>query len=206
MSLSTTTLRRGRRVAAASLVAAAALSLTACRHGDDKASAVPSASSGQDASGGSTAESAASGGPSAGGQAGGDSATGTDKGAPGRGTAGGQGAATGGSAGQGDAPAGLKGVSGSWVGKLKWLTEDKLSVAPDYGPEQAFYIAGSTRALGAAALCEAPDGRVHTDGPGYGTTACTLGDLRKAARMGTVDVRVTVQGGVAAKIAERYHP
>ncbi|WP_260639225.1 hypothetical protein [Streptomyces angustmyceticus] len=187
MSLPTTTLRRGRRVAAASLVAAAALSLTACQSGDGKASGAPSASSGQEAPGGAAAR-AMSGGSTAGGQAGGDSPTGTGRSAP------------------GGAPADLSGVSGSWVGRLKWLTEDKLSVAPDYGPEQAFHIAGSTRALGAAALCEAPDGRVHTDGPGYGTTVCTLDDLRKAARMGTVDVRVTVQGGVAAKIAERYHP
>ncbi|MFJ9470503.1 hypothetical protein [Streptomyces caniferus] len=211
MSLSTTTLRRGRRVAVASAIAAAALSLTACQNGDDKASAVPTASNSQAASGEPTTESAMSGGSasggssagssSAGGQAGGDSANG-----PGRGTAGGQGSATGGSGGQGDAPAGLKGVSGSWVGRLKWLTEDKLTVAPENGPEQAFYIADSTKALGAAALCAAPDGRVHTDGAGYGTTSCTLADLRKAARMGNIDVRVTVQSGAAVKIAERYHP
>ncbi|WP_336052033.1 hypothetical protein [Streptomyces sp. CA2R101] len=172
MSLAATTLRRGRRLAVTSLIAAAALSLTACQNGDDTASAAPSA-----------AKSASH--PS---------------------TTGGQSSATGGSGAQGGASAGRKGVSGTWTGKLKWLTEDKLTVAPDSGPEQAFHLLDNTEVRAAAALCEAPDGRVHTDAAGYGTTHCTLDDARKAARMGNVDVRVTVTHGTATKIAERYHP
>ncbi|MET7798739.1 hypothetical protein [Streptomyces decoyicus] len=221
MSLAITTLRRGRRLALASLVAAAALSLTACQNGGDKASAAPSATSSQAASdGGSTAGDAASGGasggsstggsptgsPSTGGeQAGGGTGAATGKGASRTGTNGGQASATGGSGGPGGASAGRKGVSGTWVGTLKWLTEDKLTVAPDGGTEQAFHLADSTKALGAAVFCEAPDGRVHMDGSGYGTIPCTLADLRKAARLGTVEVRVTVDHGVATKVTEHYH-
>ena len=103
-------------------------------------------------------------------------------------------------------PTGRKGVNGTWVGKLNWLTEYKLSVAPESGPEQAFHLLDSTKVLGAAALCEAPDGRVHLDSTGYGTAACTLDDARKAAKRGSVDVRVTVKDGAAAKIAEHYRP
>ncbi|WP_406211346.1 hypothetical protein [Streptomyces decoyicus] len=237
MSLATATLRRGRRLAVASLAAAAALSLTACQSGDDKASATPSAASSQAASdGGSTAgdstSGGASGGSSAGGsstggsstggsstggsstgssstgaeQAGGGSGAATGKGASRTGTNGGQASATGGSGGQGGASAGRKGVNGTWVGKLNWLTEYKLSVAPESGPEQAFHLLDSTKVLGAAALCEAPDGRVHLDSTGYGTAACTLDDARKAAKRGSVDVRVTVKDGAATKIAEHYRP
>ncbi|PBC82986.1 MULTISPECIES: hypothetical protein [unclassified Streptomyces] len=199
-----TTLRRGRRLAVASLVAAAAFSLTACQNGDDKASAAPSATNSQAANGRSTAGDAKSGGSGPGGSSSGGSAAG--KGTSHPSTTGGQSSAPGGSGGQGGASAGRRGVSGTWTGKLKWLTEDKLTVAPDSGAEQAFHLLDSTKALGAAALCEAPDGRVHTDASGYGTTHCTLDDARKAARMGTVDVRVTVTNGAATKIAERYHP
>ncbi|WP_051818009.1 hypothetical protein [Streptomyces sp. NRRL S-1813] len=217
MSLATATLRRGRRLAVASLVAAAALSLTACRSGDDKASAAPSAVSSQAASdGGSTAGDSTSGGASGGSstgssstggeQAGGGSGAGAGKGASRTGTNGGQASATGGSGGQGGASAGRKGVNGTWVGKLNWLTEYKLSVAPESGPEQAFHLLDSTKVLGAAALCEAPDGRVHLDSSGYGTAPCTLDDARKAAKLGSVDVRVTVKDGVATKIAEHYRP
>lgn len=72
--------------------------------------------------------------------------------------------------------------------------------------EQAFHVLDSTKVLGAAALCGAPDGRVQMDGSGYGTLPCTLADLRKAAKLGNVTVRVTVDHGAATKIAELYHP
>ncbi|REK89500.1 hypothetical protein DY245_15540 [Streptomyces inhibens] len=77
-------------------------------------------------------------------------------------------------------------------------------MAPKSGAEQAFFLADSTKVLGAAAICEAPDGRVHADGSGYGTIPCTLADLRKAARLGNVEVRVTVAGGAATKVVEHY--
>ncbi|MFC9882329.1 hypothetical protein ACFVJW_22510 [Streptomyces libani] len=228
MSLATTTLRRGRRLAVASLVAAAALSLTACQNGDDKAAPAPSASSsqaapdgaskaGDSASGGSASGGSASGGSSSGGasagsssaggqQAGGGSGAAPGKGASRTGTNGGQGSATGGSGGQGGSSAGRQGVSGTWVGTLKWLTDYKLTVAPKSGMEQAFHLLDSTKVLGAAALCGDPDGRVQLDGSGYGTRPCTLTDLRKAAKLGNVTVQVTVDHGAATKIAELYHP
>ncbi|MYX09075.1 hypothetical protein GTW98_20090 [Streptomyces sp. SID8375] len=229
MSLATTTLRRGRRLAVASLVAAAALSLTACQNGDDKAAPAPSASSSQAApdggskagdstSGGSTSGGSASGGAAASGgasagsssaggqQAGGGSGAAPGKGASRTGTNGGQGSATGGSGGQGGSSAGRQGVSGTWVGTLKWLTDYKLTVAPKSGMEQAFHLLDSTKVLGAAALCGDPDGRVQLDGSGYGTRPCTLTDLRKAAKLGNVTVQVTVDHGAATKIAELYHP
>ncbi|MEU9122873.1 hypothetical protein AB0C96_23925 [Streptomyces sp. NPDC048506] len=208
MPLSTTALRRSRRLAAASLVAAAALSLTACQEGGDKASAAPSASAVSPTPSAPAGQAAADGGNGGGNGAG----AGTTKGkntartreTPGQGrAAGGQG---GGAGTPGGASAGRHGVDGTWVGTLKWLTEDKLTVAPKTGTEQAFYIADSTEVLGAAGICEAPDGRVHADGSGYGTTSCTLADLRKAARLGVIDVRVTVADGVATKVAEHYHP
>ncbi|MGY5134297.1 hypothetical protein ACWGJW_18100 [Streptomyces nigrescens] len=227
MSLATT-LRCGRRLAVASLVAAAALSLTACQNGDDKAAPAPSASSsqvapdggskaGDSAPGGSASGGSASGGSSSGGssagssstggqQAGGGSGAATGKGASRTGTNGGQGSATGGSGGQGGSSAGRQGVSGTWVGTLKWLTDYKLTVAPKSGMEQAFHLLDNTKVLGAAALCGDPDGRVQLDGSGYGTRPCTLADLRKAAKLGNVTVRVTVDHGAAAKIAELYHP
>ncbi|MFI0710742.1 hypothetical protein ACH4SK_08805 [Streptomyces inhibens] len=208
MSLSVAT-RRGRRLAAASLIAAAALSLTACQNGDDKASAAPSASSGsQDASdggskatGGSSTGGSSTGGSASGGSASGGSASGGAS--SGASSAGGQ-QTGGGSGGQGGASTDRKGVSGTWVGTLQWLTEDKLTVAPKSGAEQAFFLADSTKVLGAAAICEAPDGRVHADGSGYGTIPCTLADLRKAAKLGNVEVRVTVDGGAATKVVEHY--
>ncbi|MGP8301224.1 hypothetical protein ACTPOK_25515 [Streptomyces inhibens] len=220
MSLTVATRHRGRRLAAASLIAAAALSLTACQNGDDKASAAPSASSGsQDgADGGSTTTGGSStggskatggsstGGSSTGGSASGGSASGgSSSGASSTGASstGGQ-QAGGGSGGQGGASTGRKGVSGTWVGTLQWLTEDKLTVAPKSGAEQAFFLADNTKVLGAVVLCEAPDGRVHADGSGYGTTPCTLADLRKAAKLGGVEVRVTVAGGAATKVVEHY--
>ncbi|MEV7383754.1 hypothetical protein [Streptomyces lydicus] len=224
MPLATATLRRTRRLAAASLLAAAALSLTACQSGGDPAPAASSSSAGDPApadggakggsaassSGGSSSGGSSSGGSASGGSSAGSrqtSAAGGSGSAPGKGasrTGAGQTSAPGGSG--GGASAGNKGVGGTWVGTLKWLTDDKLTVAPKGGMEQAFYVADSTKVLGAAALCEAPDGRVHLDGSGYGTTSCTLADLRKAARLGSVDVRVTVVNGAATKVAEHYHP
>ncbi|MFH8683949.1 hypothetical protein [Streptomyces lydicus] len=186
MPLATATLRRTRRLAVASLLAAAALPLTACQGGGDPAPA---------------ASSAAAGDPTA--------ADGGSDGAPGKGatrTGAGQTSAAGGSGARDGASAGNKGVDGTWAGTLRWLSEDQLTVAPEGGTEQAFHLTDSTKALGAAALCEAPDGRVHTDGSGYGTTSCSLADLRKAARLGTVEVRVTVKHGTATKIAEHYRP
>ncbi|MGY4955014.1 hypothetical protein [Streptomyces nigrescens] len=139
MSLATT-LRRGRRLAVASLVAAAALSLTACQNGDDKAAPAPSASSSQaapdgaskagdstsggSASGGSTSGgsasggAAASGGSSSGGASAGSSSAGGQQAGGGSGAAPGKGASrTGTNGGQGSATGGSGGQGGSSAGR-----------------------------------------------------------------------------------------
>ncbi|MFB6442000.1 hypothetical protein ACFCVY_35395 [Streptomyces sp. NPDC056411] len=215
MPLATTALRRGRRLAAASLLAVTALSLTAC---GDNGSAAPAASASapsapDDGGKAGTTGAGGSGGATSGGSAAGDGQAGgggTSGGKGGSGTGGSAGSSSAGGSGgtgsKGGASAGRKGATGTWTGTLKWLTEDKLTVVPKTGMEQAFYLTGSTKALGAATICEAPDGRVHMDSSGYGTTSCTLADLRKAARLGSVEVRVTLDDGAATKVAEHYHP
>ncbi|MEU5209554.1 hypothetical protein [Streptomyces sp. NPDC020742] len=215
MPLATTALRRGRRLAAASLLAVTALSLTAC---GDNGSAAPAASASapsapDDGGKAGTTGAGGSGGATSGGSAAGDGQAGgggTSGGKGGSGTGGSAGSSSAGGSGgtgsKGGASAGRKGATGTWTGTLKWLTEDKLTVVPKTGMEQAFYLTGSTKALSAATICEAPDGRVHMDSSGYGTTSCTLADLRKAARLGSVEVRVTLDDGAATKVAEHYHP
>ncbi|WP_411135033.1 hypothetical protein [Streptomyces sp. C10] len=165
MSLATTTLRRGRRLAVASLVAVAALSLTACQNGDDKASPAPSASSSQVApDGGSKA---------------GDSTSG--------------GSASGGSA-SGGAPSGGSSAGGSSAG------------SSSTGGQQAGGGSGAATGKGASRTGANGGQGSATGGPGYGTLPCTLADLRKAAKLGNVTVRVSVDHGAATQIVERYHP
>ncbi|MFE7121408.1 hypothetical protein ACFU99_38850, partial [Streptomyces sp. NPDC057654] len=94
-----------------------------------------------------------------------------------------------------------QGVDGTWVGVLKYLAPGKLTVTPDDGMEQAFFVGNDTKVLGAAAIC-ASNGNVTVDG----TSKCTDAQLEKAAKMGSLTVRVTLQKGVATKVAEKYHP
>ncbi|MGW7486492.1 hypothetical protein [Streptomyces sp. NPDC054786] len=224
-------LRRGRRIVAASLVAVAALSLTACGSSDDDTKASTKVSSSPDPSDlsdeaaalgdvaaepGSKDESAPSRKPSQAGKSGGDGAgasegkTGRDSTASGgNGTGGangtsGAGAGSGSADDAGSAPHG-KGVSGTWNGVLKYLAPGKLTVAPASGAEQGFFVDSQTKALGAAAMC-ASNGNVTMDDSGYGTSPCTAAQLEKAAKMNSLDVRVTVEDGVATKIVEHYHP
>ncbi|WP_030983037.1 hypothetical protein [Streptomyces sp. NRRL S-1813] len=218
-------LRRGRRVAAASLVAVAALSLTACGSGGDDTKASTKVSSSPDPS--RLADEAAALGdvaneprakdkstpsrkPSAPGKAGGDSGgasddkTDRDGGTGGADHTGGTDAGGGSAAGAGSASQG-KGVSGTWNGVLKYLAPGKMTVAPDSGPEQGFFVGSQTKSLGAAAMC-ASNGNVTMDESGYGTSPCTDAQLEEAAKMNSLEVRVTVEGGVATKIVEHYHP
>ncbi|MCL7490286.1 MULTISPECIES: hypothetical protein [Streptomyces] len=224
-------LRRGRRVAAASLVAVAALSLTACGSGGDDTKASTKVSSSPDPS--RVADEAAALGdvaneprakdkstpsrkPSAPGKTGGasggasddktDRDGGTDggKGTGGADHTGGTDSGGGSAAGSGSASQG-KGVSGTWNGVLKYLAPGKMTVAPDSGPEQGFFVGSQTKSLGAAAMC-ASNGNVTMDESGYGTSPCTEAQLEEAAKMNSLDVRVTVEGGVATKIVEHYHP
>ncbi|MFJ5797719.1 hypothetical protein [Streptomyces decoyicus] len=224
-------LRRGRRVAAASLVAVAALSLTACGSGGDGMKASTKVSSTPDPSRladeaaalgdvadepAATDKSTPSQKPSATGKTGGagggasDDKTDRDGGTKGGNRAGGSdrtgGTDAGGSsaAGSGSASQG-KGVSGTWNGVLKYLAPGKMTVAPDSGPEQGFFVDSQTKSLGAAAMC-ASNGNVTMDESGYGTSPCTEAQLEEAAKMNSLEVRVTLEGGVATKVVEHYHP
>ncbi|KAA6221260.1 hypothetical protein CP973_04060 [Streptomyces albofaciens JCM 4342] len=234
-SITTAAFRRGRRIAAASVVAVAAFSLTACNApgGDDPkpakspASEAPgnASSGGAGAAGGDTGSTGAgssgagssgsrgsgtSGSGSSGSQGSAASTGGSGSGHHGSGTSGGSGSAgsTGstGSGGGTGTGTGHQGGTTTLNGTLKYLAPGKYTVAPESGMEQAFFVATDTRILGATTICGGPDGRVTIDKGSYGTTTCTTDDLEKAAKKNTVKVRVTVRKGVAAKVVEHYHP
>ncbi|KEF04746.1 MULTISPECIES: hypothetical protein [Streptomyces] len=225
-SISTAAFRRGRRIAAASVVAIAAFSLTACNApgGDDPKPAKSAASEapGNGSSDGSTGSSGGAAGSaggdtgstgagSSGSQGSGGSTGGSGSGHRGSGTSGGSGSTgSGGSTGStgsgGGTGTGHKGANVTLNGTLKYLAPGKYTVAPESGMEQAFFVATDTRILGATTICGGPDGRVTIDKSSYGTTTCTTDDLEKAAKMNTVKVRVTVKKGIATQVVERYHP
>ncbi|MGY5127230.1 hypothetical protein [Streptomyces nigrescens] len=200
--------RRGRVLAAASLVAVAALALTACGNDQDGAKASTKVSSSplpaapsedaashgnaQDSKGGAAQDPKKSAGKNGGSSAGASEGSGT----------GGAGSGSGSTAGSGSAAQG-KGVNGTLNGVLKYLAPGKLTVAPASGTEQAFYVGSQTKTLGAAGIC-ASNGNVTADSNGYGTSPCTEAQLEKAAKMNSIEVRVTVEGGVATKIVEHY--
>ncbi|MFG2226977.1 hypothetical protein [Streptomyces sp. NPDC048644] len=218
MNTATATNRRrgrgGRRIAAA-VVAAAALSLGVTACGPDSGAADSSGSSAASDSqqapdsaqstGGSSSDSSGSQG-----QDGGKSTT-----APSadRGSGTGGSSATGGSTGGQSAPVGggaaNAGNHRTLVGKLEYLAPGKLIVKPEGGgTDQAFLVANTTNVLGAAAICGGPDGNVTIGKDGYGTTKCTVEQLEKAAKSGSVTVRVTMdrKNGTGDTVEEKYHP
>ncbi|WP_260640471.1 hypothetical protein [Streptomyces angustmyceticus] len=220
--------RRGRRIAAASLIAVAAFSLTACGSDGDDAKASTKVSSRPDASDVSkeadalgdvadepstkgtpapsrTASEKSGGGNAKTGHGTTDRHSGKSGGGKGGGSTSGGGASAGATAGSGSTPD-TDDVSGTWNGVLKYLAPGKMTVAPDSGAEQGFDIGPDTKVLGAAALCGDPDGNVTMDDNGYGTTPCTESQLDEAARTNAVSIRVTVVDGVATEVAEHYHP
>lgn len=93
------------------------------------------------------------------------------------------------------------GTEGCFTGTLSYLAEYKMMVN-----NQAFDVSGDTQIRGAAAICGAADGSVTADN-NVGTTKCTYNKLVKAAKMGTVKVRV-IKGadGLASSVREIYHP
>ncbi|MFE1762888.1 hypothetical protein ACFW81_01490 [Streptomyces angustmyceticus] len=203
--------RAGRRIAAA-ILAAAALGLGATACGDGAGSAAAAGSSGSSAATGSqhASESAQPTGGSSDsssgsqGQGGGKSA-GASSAAK---TGGGSAAAGGGSASAGGGVA-HAGNHRTIVGKLEYLAPGKLIVKPQGGGmDQAFFVANATTVLGAAAICSGDDGSVSMGGDGYGTAKCTVDQLEKAAKTGSVTVRVTMdrKSGAAETVEEKYHP
>lgn len=221
--------RRGRTIVAASLIAVAAFSLTACGTDHDAPKPSSKVSTSPDALGPSR-EAASLGDAAAkddaamgrktreAGKSDGESGGGSTKASAGKGDGGsstsgagkGTGSDTGSDAGSsaatgsGSAPQG-KGTNGTWTGVLAYLAPGKLTVTPESGTEQAFFVGSGTTTLGAATIC-ASNGNVTMDSSGYGTSPCTAAQLEKAAKMQSVEVRVTVEGGVATRIAEHYHP
>ncbi|GAA2353375.1 hypothetical protein [Streptomyces cuspidosporus] len=205
--------RAGRRIAAA-LVAAAALGLgaTACGPEDSKSAGSPASSASQDASQDTSQDTSASGGStdqSTGGSAKGGSSTGGSS-SDGSGSQSQKGGGTDdGSASTGGGGVANAGNHRTFVGKLKYLAPGKLLVHPDDGStDQAFFVANATQIRGAAAICADDPGRVSLGADGYGTAKCTVDDVEKAAKTGSVTVRVTLstKSAGAERIEEKYHP
>ncbi|CAM5475552.1 MULTISPECIES: hypothetical protein [Streptomyces] len=195
--------RAGRRIAAA-IVAAAALGLGATACGpDDSESAGSSNSSVASASQDASATAQSTGGSAKGGSSTGGSSSDSSgsQGQNGGGTGGGSASSGGGVANAGN--------HHTYVGKLQYLAPGKLIVHPEDGStDQAFYVSNATQVLGAAAICGEESGHVALGEDGYGTTKCTVDDLEKAAKTGSVTVRVTLstKSAGAETVEEKYHP
>ncbi|WP_407551252.1 hypothetical protein QOM21_17715 [Streptomyces sp. Pv4-95] len=194
--------RAGRRIAVA-VVAAAALGMgvTACGEGSGAAGA----------SGSSAASDSKQAPPSAQ-PTGGSSSDGSGS----QGQAGGESASASSAAGGGgeSSSAGGGGVAHAGnhrtiVGKLEYLAPGKLIVKPEGGgTDQAFFVANATKILGAASICSDDSGNVSIGDDGYGTLKCTVDELEKAAKTGSVTVRVTMdtKSGAGETVEEKYHP
>ncbi|WP_064456473.1 hypothetical protein [Streptomyces hygroscopicus] len=205
--------RAGRRIAAA-IVAAAALGLGATACGpDDSESAGSSSSSAASASQDASASAQSTGGSAKGGSStGGTAKEGSSTGGSSSDSSGSQGQ-NGGGTGGGSASSGggvaNAGNHHTYVGKLQYLAPGKLIVHPDDGStDQAFFISNATQIFGAAAICGEESGHVALGADGYGTTKCTADDLEKAAKTGSVTVRVTLstKSAGAETVEEKYHP
>lgn len=192
--------RAGRRIATA-LVVAAALGLGATACGEGSGAAGAAGSSGSAAASASTRPTSGSSADHSGsqGQNGDTSAKASSAAKTGSGSA-----STGGG---GVAHAGNH---RTLVGKLEYLAPGKLIVKPEGGgTDQAFFVANATKILGAAAICaDNTDGNVTIGEDGYGTSKCTVDQLEKAAKSGSVTVRVTMdtKSGAAETVEEKYHP
>ncbi|MFH8567521.1 hypothetical protein [Streptomyces sp. NPDC017993] len=95
------------------------------------------------------------------------------------------------------------------VGTLEYLAPGKLIVKPEGGgTDQAFFVANATKILGAASICSDDPGSVSLGDDGYGTSKCTVDQLEKAAKTGSVTVRVTMnpKSGAGETVEEKYHP
>ncbi|WP_330317386.1 hypothetical protein [Streptomyces platensis] len=190
--------RAGRRLAAA-IVAAAALGLgaTACGEGTGAAGA-----------GGSSDSSAASDAQHAPDSAQPTSGSSSDNSGS-QGQNGGKSAKNGGGSGSGGGGVAHAGNRRTIVGTLEYLAPGKLIVKPQAGgTDQAFFVANATTVLGAAAICSDDAGSVSIGGDGYGTSKCTVEQLEKAAKTGSVTVRVTMdtKSGAGETVEEKYHP
>ncbi|WP_328385901.1 hypothetical protein OHS81_18785 [Streptomyces sp. NBC_00400] len=197
--------RAGRRIATAIVVAAAlGLGATACGEGTKAAGAAGSSGSSSAAAGSQQASPSAQ---STGGSSSADSGSqGQDGGKSAKASSA---AKTGSGSGSGGGGVAQAGNHRTIVGKLEYLAPGKLIVKPQGGGmDQAFFVANATTVLGAAAICSDDAGSVSIGGDGYGTSKCTVEQLEKAAKTGSVTVRVTMdrKSGAAETVEEKYHP
>lgn len=191
--------RAGRRIATA-LVAAAALGLGATACGEGTGAAGGGSSAASDAQHAPAADRAT------GGASGGTGSQGAS-GSPGQ--IDGKPAKTGSRSGSAGGGAAQAGNHRTIVGTLEYLAPGKLIVKPQGGgTDQAFLVANATAILGAAAICSDDSGSVSIGKDGYGTSECSVEQLEKAAKTGSVTVRVTMdtKSGAAETVEEKYHP
>ncbi|MCF0082723.1 hypothetical protein LZ269_36020, partial [Streptomyces lomondensis] len=88
----------------------------------------------------------------------------------------------------GEGAGGNSGVAGTFAGTLTYWAPGKLRVG-----ERAFWLANDTEIWGSGGICG--------DGKGHSLVECTVGQLEKAAKKGTVRVEVTVgKDGIASKV------
>ncbi|MFJ9039040.1 hypothetical protein ACIRF8_20900 [Streptomyces sp. NPDC102406] len=184
---------RARTLLIAAAVLAGACTLTACQEGDANSkegttSATTDATPTAGAESATTLDASASpgspGSPGSDADGGGSAAAGT--------SADGDSAAD-------DSAAGVDGgVSGTFAGgTVEYLAPQKYTVSVK-GKEQQFYVSNSTSVYGAGVLC-------GTYSP-KATTRCSLADLEKNTRSGSVAADVVVKSGVATSITERAAP
>ncbi|MFE7544682.1 hypothetical protein [Streptomyces platensis] len=202
--------RAGRRLATA-IVAAAALGLGATACGEGTGAAGGGGSS--DSSAASDAQHAPDAAQPTSGSSSDNSGSQDQSGSQGKagpqGQNGGKSARTGGGSGSGGGGVAHAGNRRTIVGTLEYLAPGKLIVKPQGGgTDQAFFVANATTVLGAAAICSDDAGSVSIGGDGYGTSKCTVEQLEKAAKTGSVTVRVTMdtKSGAGETVEEKYHP
>ncbi|MFI1828839.1 hypothetical protein ACH41E_20660 [Streptomyces sp. NPDC020412] len=95
---------------------------------------------------------------------------------------------------EGDA-AKADGVSGTFAGgTISYLAPGKHVVTAD-GKDQQFLVAAETEVLGAGAICGAYNSRATND--------CTVEDLEKAVKKGSLTADVVMKDGIAVKVTER---
>ncbi|MFJ9585230.1 hypothetical protein [Streptomyces acidicola] len=88
-----------------------------------------------------------------------------------------------------------KGVSGTWLGAVKYLAPGKFTVSDMKGTEQQFFVAEDTLVYGAGTICG--------DAQLTGTQRCSLDELEAAAQKGlTAEVELT--DGIATTIIEDH--
>ncbi|WP_326619860.1 hypothetical protein OG863_21375 [Streptomyces decoyicus] len=195
--------RAGRRIATA-IVAAAALGLGATACGEGSGAAGAAGSSGSSAASDSQASASAQ--STSGSSSENSGSQGQDGGTSAKASSA---ARTGSKAAPGGGGVAHAGNHRTIVGTLEYLAPGKLIVKlQGGGTDQAFFVAKATTILGAAAICSDDEGSVSLGDDGYGTSKCTVEQLEKAAKTGSVTVRVTMnpKSGAGETVEEKYHP